>query len=96
MNKILIQFFILIAFSFSAFATTAEHAVTEEASSTHMEETYKSQAMGDMVIGFLKSTGVSAILNPNPDELNSHGQEMSEFHKSWGRVLMILVTIFLF
>jgi len=94
MNKILIKFFVLIALSFSAFAST--HPVTEEVSSTHKEENYKSQTMGEMVQGFLKSTGVYAIISPDPDELNAHGGKMSDFHKSWGRVLMILVTFFLF
>ena len=84
----------LIALSFSAFAST--HPVTEEVSSTHKEETYKSQSMGHMVVGFLKSTGVYAILNPDPNEVNAHGEQMSDFHKSWGRVLMMLVTFFLF
>jgi len=86
----------LLAFSLSAFASSPEHAVAEEVSSTHKEETYKSQSMGDMVIGFLESTGVNAILNPDPNELNSHGGKMNDFHKSWGRVLMIIVTFFLF
>lgn len=94
MNKILIKFFMLIALSFSAFAST--HPVAEEVSSTHKEETYKSQSMGHMVVGFLKSTGVYAILNPDPNEVNAHGGQMSDFHKSWGRVLMMLVTFFLF
>jgi len=95
MNKILIKVFVLIALSFSAFAST--HAEPAEAvSSTHKEENYKSQTMNEMVVGFLKSTGVYAIVNPDPDELSAHGEKMSDFHKSWGRVLMILVTFFLF
>jgi len=85
----------LIALSFSAFASTHAEASTE-ASSTHKEETYKPQAMDDMVIGFLKSTGIYAIANPDPNELSAHGEKMSDFHKSWGRVLMILVTFLLF
>jgi len=94
MNKILIKFFVLMALSFSAFASTGTAA--EGISSTHKEENYKSQTMSEMVIGFLKSTGVNAVLNPDPNELNAHGTKMSDFHKSWGRVLMILVTFFLF
>jgi len=73
-----------------------EHAAGTEAPSTHKEENYKSQSMGTMVVGFLKSTGVYAIMNPDPAEVNAHGHEMSDFHKSWGRVIMIIVTFFLF
>ncbi len=95
MNKILIKLFVLLTFSFSAFAST-EAAVDHQAASAHKEETYKSQSMTKMVEGFVKSTGVYAILYPDPDELSGHGEKMSDFHKSWGRVIMILVTFFLF
>jgi len=68
----------------------------EGQSSTYREENYVPQEAEEMIIGFLKSTGVYALTNPNPDEMNSHNEKMSDFHKSWGRVIMILVTFFLF
>ena len=86
---------LFILFSFSALHASSAPASTE-ALSAHQEETYQTQSFSKMVGGFLESTGVNAILNPNPDELSSAGKEMSDFHKSWGRVLMILVTFFLF
>ncbi len=78
----------------SAFASSSEHA--ENASSTYKEETYQSQPFTEMVGGFLKSTGIYAFMYPNPDELDAYGKEISDFHKSGGRILMILVTFFLF
>jgi len=96
MKFFLIKLLALVMLSFSAYASTATHGEAAAASSTHKEETYKAQSMGAMVQGFLRSTGVYAILNPDPNELNSHGEAMSDFHKSWGRVLMILVTFLLF
>jgi oxaloacetate decarboxylase beta subunit len=91
--KFLALFMILGATSI--FANTASvHGEID--ASTHKEETYKAQDFSDMVGGFLKSTGVYAIANPSPDELDAHGQKMSDFHKSWGRVIMILLTFFLF
>lgn len=78
----------------SAMANSTAHSDVKE--STHKEETYKSQPFGEMVGGFLKSTGIYALMNPSPDEMNAHGEEMSDFHKSGGRVLMILLTFFLF
>lgn len=84
-------------FSLSLHASAAhEPAADGAASSTFKEETYQSQTFGEMTMSFLKSTGVSAILYPDPDELSSHGEAMSDFHKSWGRVLMILITFVLF
>ena len=97
MRFFLIKLLALILLSFSAYASTAVHSEeATAASSTHRDDNYKSQSMGEMVQGFLKSTGVNAILNPDPNEVNGHGEAMSDFHKSWGRVLMILVTFFLF
>lgn len=84
-------------FSLSLQASDAPAAATNEtASSTHKEETYIPTSLTEMAEGFLASTGVNAILNPDPNEVNAHGDAMSDFHKSWGRVLMILVTFLLF
>lgn len=90
----------LLAFSSSALAADAAHA-SSGASSTHKEENYKSQEMGDMVIGFLKSTGIYALTNPHIDEAELAGLSKDQiatkkFHESWGRVIMILVTFLLF
>ncbi len=96
MNKILIQFFVLITLSFSAFASAPAAATTEGVSSTHREDTYVPQEMSELVVSFFESTGINAILNPDPNEMGAHGEAISDFHKSWGRVLMIIVTFFLF
>ena len=94
MNIFVFKLVLLTLFSFNALHATS--LAVSEVSSTHKEETYQSQSFGEMVTGFLESTGVNAFLNPDPNELSSQGEEMSDFHKSWGRVLMILVTFFLF
>jgi len=97
MKSIVLKLFALMLFSLSLHASAASApAVSEETSSTHKEETYQPQTLGEMTVGFFKSTGINAILNPDPDEMNAHGEPMSDFHKSWGRVLMILITFLLF
>lgn len=95
MKFLTIKLLLLALFSFTAFASS-EAAPEQKASSTHKDETYKVQSMGKMIEGFAKSTGVYAILYPDPNELSGHGEKMSDFHKSWGRVLMIFVTFLLF
>ena len=89
----LLAVFMLLGTS-SAFAASAVDA--EAVGSTHKEETYESKPFGEMIAGFLRSTGVNALINPDPDELNSDGQKMSDFHKSFGRIIMILVVFVLF
>ncbi len=97
MKSLVLKLFAIVLFSISLHASAAhEPAAGAEASSTFKEETYKPQTLGEMTVGFLKSTGVYAIISPDPDEVNSHGEAMSDFHKSWGRVLMILITFVLF
>ncbi len=59
-------------------------------------ETYQSKDVGTLVVDFLKSTGIYALANPNPNEVNSHGEPMSDFHKSWGRIIMIIITFVIF
>ena len=94
MNIFVFKLLLLTLFSFNALHATP--LALSEVSSTHKEETYQSQSFTEMVTGFLESTGVNAFINPDPNELGAHGEEMSDFHKSWGRVLMILITFFLF
>jgi oxaloacetate decarboxylase beta subunit len=96
MKSIVIKFlalFMLLAFSN---ASANEHATSAETQQTHKEETYKTQPFSHMITGFLKSTGIVAFISPDPDELNAKGEKMSDFHKGLGRVLMILLTFFLF
>ena len=100
MRNIILKFLALLMLFALGSATTAfasEHtAVAKEKASTHKEETYESKSMGEMIVGFLKSTGIVALVNPSPDELSATGEKMSDFHKGAGRVIMILVTFFLF
>jgi len=89
----LLTLFMVFSFT-SVSANSAVHS--QEAVSMHKEETYQTKPFSEMITGFLKSTGISAFMSPNPDELSSDGKKMSDFHKSWGRIIMILLTFFLF
>jgi len=97
MKNIVLKFlalFMLLAFTT---ASANEHQASSEAKvSTHKEETYHTKPFSEMISGFLESTGIVALVNPDPNEMNAHGEPMSDFHKGLGRVIMILVTFFLF
>ena len=88
----LLALFMLFGFS----SVYASASAATEGSSTVKEETYEAKPFSEMIGGFLTSTGINAFINPDPNEVNSHGEWMSDFHKSWGRVIMILVTFLLF
>ena len=97
MKNIVIKFLaLLMLFAFTT-ASANEHATASSKKiSTHKVENYKSQSFSKMVSGFLAATGVVALVNPNPNELNAQGKKMSNFHKGIGRVIMILITFLLF
>ncbi|MDD5156742.1 sodium ion-translocating decarboxylase subunit beta [Sulfurimonas sp.] len=92
MKKVIIKFFVL----FMLFGLNSAYANVSSSISVEKEENYIPKPFSEMIVGFLESTGINAFINPSPDELNSHGEQMSDFHKTWGRLIMILVTFVLF
>ena len=96
MKNVVIKFLSLFMFLALSSASASQNAAATESMSTHKEENYKTKPFPQMITGFLESTGIVALVNPDPNELNSHGEKMSDFHKGAGRVLMMLVTFFLF
>ncbi|MEA2111503.1 MAG: sodium ion-translocating decarboxylase subunit beta [Campylobacterota bacterium] len=93
MKKFLVSIFSVLMLMTAAYA--GGHTAAADASS-HQEEDYKAQSLGAMVGGFISSTGIVALVSPDENELNSHGEKMSDFHKSWGRLIMIFITFGLF
>ncbi len=87
----IVTLFMLLGFS-TAYASDAP-ATDREAANI---ETYQSKDVGTLVVDFLKSTGIYAFAYPDPNELNAKGQPMSDFHKSWGRIIMIIITFVIF
>jgi len=98
MKNIVIKFlalFMLFAFT-SVSANEHDVSATDTKLSTHKEETYHTKPFMQMIDGFLESTGIVALIHPDPNELNAKGEPMSDFHKGIGRVIMIFVTFLLF
>jgi len=89
----LITLFMLIGMG-GAYAST--HSDSTQSRPVIEKKTYESKPFSQMIGGFLESTGINVLLNPDPNELSSHGETMSDFHKTWGRVIMILITFILF
>ena len=88
---------LLMLFGFSSlYASSPSTDTSSHEVSTKKVETYQAQSFGEMIEGFINSTGIKAFVSPSPDELSSHGEKMSDFHKSWGRIIMILIAFLLF
>ena len=97
MKNIVLKFLALFMLLSFTNVMANEHATTSTQSmSAHQEETYKSKPFSEMITGFLKSTGIVALVHPRADELSATGKPMSDFSKGLGRIIMILITFLLF
>lgn len=75
---------------------TAGLTVSADQKSTFREETYQPIPFDVMMTNFYNTTGISALITPKEGALTSSGKPMSDFHQTWGRVIMIFVTFLLF
>lgn len=108
MKKVFFSFLILLSVSFSALASESVSVQTDAVEqnttvktevvkkSTYREETYQPMSFNDMMINFYHTTGISALIEPQKGVLTSHGEPMSDFHQTWGRLIMFGVTFILF
>jgi len=93
MQKLFIKIFftMVILFVPSTYAGTVHDVET-----VAVEKEYTPKPLSEMVGGFLRSTGLYAFLNTDPELKNSHGEEITTFNQSVGRIIMIMVAILLF
>ncbi len=98
MKSLLAKLFVglMLMTSASLFAGGAPAHEPVAAEQKVQEEAYEAKSMSELIGNFLKRTGVYALMNPDPNEKGLHGEEVSDFNKSWGRVIMILITFVLF
>lgn len=110
MKKVLFSLLMMLSFSFLSMAsepvTAVERAVEVSAhttaktdtvqKSTYREENYQPMTFNEMMVNFYHTTGLHALMEPKKGVLTSHGEPMSDFHQTWGRLIMFLVTFVLF
>ena len=91
-KSLFISIFLLMSFlSLNSFASTAP-VVDNNVES----QEYESRSMTQLIQSFYKTTGLNALVNPKDGVKDSHGQDMSIFAQSGGRVLMIIICFLLF
>jgi len=75
----------------------SEHTQVTTKKAEHKEVyTHESKSVSQMFANFYKTTGLYAFLNPKDGVVNALGEPMSIFAQSGGRIIMILITFFLF
>lgn len=94
MKRLLLVFMTLVFFSFIQ-ANAEEIQTQPQTNAVKQTQQYHSKGIGEMFSSFYESTGLNAFLNPIEGKI-FHGQVLSTFHQSYGRVIMILITFLLF
>ena len=72
----------------------SSHAVEKSVETAHYEDHDK--GMWELLTSFYKTTGIYAFTAPQEGIKNGHGDEISKFHQTWGRIIMIGITLILF
>ncbi len=98
MKKRLLGFFLallVILIPIGAIATV-NHMSADKSEKIEKKEEIHEKSIGELFAGFYKQTGIYAIFNPKEGAKNALGEEMSKFHQSFGRVIMIGIAFLLF
>ena len=99
MKKNLIALFLLFStiFSINLMASDTHNEINSVvADDIQTEKEYKQRTVGELLESFYQTTGLNALLNPKEGVTDAHGEEMTLFEQSGGRVIMILISFLLF
>ena len=99
MKKVLIKLFVAFAFLAVASNATANevtaHSTEVHAKSAH--EVREVKSVPQMLVDFLKTTGIVALMNPEvPEGLSEEEKKMYIFHHTWGTIIMYGIVFLLF
>ncbi len=99
------QFVAALLLFFTLFATNvmaSEHeasqhpvsALTQSAAPT--EEVSHDKSIWELLKSFYKTTGIYALTTAQENVVNGEGEVVDPFHQTWGRIIMIGITLLLF
>jgi sodium ion-translocating decarboxylase beta subunit len=85
-------------FAFTALTSTVQASVHEApaAPTQEAEKAYESKTIPQLLGSFFDTTGLNAMVNPKDGVVNGHGDEMSIFAQSWGKLIMFIIIFILF
>ncbi|WP_309500187.1 sodium ion-translocating decarboxylase subunit beta [Sulfurovum sp.] len=92
------HFLLSMLFAFAAFTSTVQASSVPEASAvaTAEEKVYESKSVVALLESFFETTGLYSMLNPKDGVKSGHGEELSHFAQSWGRLIMFIIVFILF
>jgi oxaloacetate decarboxylase beta subunit len=97
MKTLFLKLFILLSLIVSSGVASGDTVHSDD--NTHSaisDKPYESKTLSEMVVGFVKATGFYSIVSPTEGKLSAHGEVMTTFNQSFGRIIMIIITLILF
>lgn len=87
----LILFTLFTMLSINSFAANAPVEINEEE-----KKEYHSKSLGELFDSFYSTTGLKAIIQPQEGLKGPHGEELTTFAQSYGRIIMLIICLSLF
>ncbi len=69
--------------------------MASETNTSMQNQIHHEKSIKDLIVGFYKQTGIYAFLHPSDDTKNALGEPVSKFHQTYGRIIMIIISLFL-
>lgn len=92
-KSLLISIFILLI---TVFASNSFASVTSHEEGKVEKKEYVHQSLTQLIVSFYGTTGLKAIINPKLGVKDAHGNDMTIFAQSFGRIIMIIICLLLF
>lgn len=92
------QLLFSLLFALFAFTSTIQATAHEAPIAPVVEEekAYEPKSITQLLHSFFETTGLNAMINPKEGVKNGHGEEMSLFAQSWGKLIMFIIIFILF
>jgi len=69
--------------------------MANETNTSLQNQIHHEKSVKDLIVGFYKQTGIYAFLHPSENAKNALGEPISKFHQTYGRIIMIVISLFL-
>ncbi len=95
MKKILFSILLSLAFIYPTLLSAASVSSEEVSLEAKEVSAYEPKSVSELFDSFFKTTGISAIFNPQDGVKTAHGEDMSKFSQSFGRIIMFGICFLL-
>lgn len=86
---------IFLSFAVNAVANVDVNT-SHSAPAVEQEQAYHPKTISELIGSFYQQTGINAFINTDPNGVDAYGHPMTEFNQGAGRILMIVICMFLF